>query len=106
MPTPGDSLVGNRLHVCVGQECNNNCIFCMEEDRQSRHDRMAGQTDDVLNPGSVSLADAGSYRVIVTNVAGAATSTVAVLIVQAPPVITAHPRGGFAAIGYPCRRRP
>lgn len=46
MPTPGDSLVGNRLHVCVGDDCNNNCIFCMEEDRQSRHDRMAGQTDD------------------------------------------------------------
>lgn len=46
MPTPGDSLVGNRLHVCVGDDCNNNCIFCMEEDRQARHDRMAGQTDD------------------------------------------------------------
>jgi cyclic pyranopterin phosphate synthase len=46
MPTPGDSLVGNRLHVCVGQECNNNCIFCMEDDRQSRRDRMAAQTDE------------------------------------------------------------
>jgi len=37
--------------------------------------------------------------VIVTNVAGAATSAVAVLTVQAPPVITAQPRGGFAARG-------
>ncbi len=46
MPTPGDSLVGNRLHVCVGEDCNNNCIFCMEDDRKARHDRMAGQTDD------------------------------------------------------------
>lgn len=60
---------------------------------------LAGRTEDAVTFGSVSLADAGSYRVIVTNVAGSVTSAVAVLTVQAPPVITAHPRGGFAAIG-------
>jgi hypothetical protein len=60
---------------------------------------LAGRTDDLLNLGAVSPLDAGAYRVIVTNVAGAATSAVAVLTVQAPPVITLHPRGGFAAIG-------
>ncbi|OQC42875.1 MAG: Cyclic pyranopterin monophosphate synthase [Deltaproteobacteria bacterium ADurb.Bin058] len=46
MPMPGESLVGNRLHICVAEDCNNNCIFCMEEDRDARRDRMAGQTDD------------------------------------------------------------
>ena len=60
---------------------------------------LAGRTDDVLALGPVSPLDAGSYRVWVTNVAGAATSAVAVLTVQSPPVITAHPRGGFAPLG-------
>ncbi len=60
---------------------------------------LAGQTDDALALTTVSPLDAGSYCVIVTNVAGAATSVVAMLTVQAPPVISAHPRGGFAAIG-------
>ena len=45
MPTPGDSLAGERLHICVGHTCNNNCVFCMEEDRQDRFDRLSGQTD-------------------------------------------------------------
>lgn len=29
-----------RLHVLIGAECNNNCIFCMEEDREGRRKRM------------------------------------------------------------------
>jgi hypothetical protein len=66
---------------------------------QRNGNNLAGRTEDALTLGNVSLGDAGAYRVIVTNVAGAATSAVAVLTVQAPPVITAQPRGGFAAIG-------
>ncbi|MBM4388110.1 MAG: hypothetical protein FJ088_10260, partial [Deltaproteobacteria bacterium] len=24
------------MHICIGFSCNNNCIFCMEEDREAR----------------------------------------------------------------------
>lgn len=44
MPTPGESRVGNRLHICLGFSCNNNCIFCMEEDREARFQRLSNQT--------------------------------------------------------------
>ncbi len=46
MPVPGESRVGNRLHVCVGFSCNNNCLFCMETDREARFRRLIDQTDD------------------------------------------------------------
>ena len=26
-----------RLHVLTGAVCNNNCVFCMEEDREGRY---------------------------------------------------------------------
>src|SRR5206468_1875622 len=39
----------------------------------------------------VQTSDAGNYAVIVTNVAGAVTSSVAVLTVWVPPAITAQP---------------
>ncbi|MBM4354439.1 MAG: radical SAM protein [Deltaproteobacteria bacterium] len=29
-----------RLHICLGTQCNNNCVFCMEEDRESRRRRL------------------------------------------------------------------
>ena len=66
---------------------------------QCNGNNLPGQTRDVLTLGTVSPLEAGSYRGIVTNVAGATTSGVAVLTVQSPPVLTAQPRGGFAAIG-------
>lgn len=28
---------GERVHVAIGAVCNNNCIFCMEEDREGRY---------------------------------------------------------------------
>jgi len=47
-----------RVHVLTGQVCNNNCIFCMEEDREGRKVTNA-RTDDALvrwileqNPGA------------------------------------------------------
>lgn len=41
---PDGSITGERLHVCVGYSCNNNCIFCMEEDREARARRLTAQT--------------------------------------------------------------
>jgi len=29
-----------RLHICLGTGCNNNCIFCVEDDRESRKRRL------------------------------------------------------------------
>jgi cyclic pyranopterin phosphate synthase len=40
-----DNPAGPRLHVCSGPSCNNNCLFCMEEDREARFRRVSGQTD-------------------------------------------------------------
>jgi cyclic pyranopterin phosphate synthase len=31
------SSQGERLHISIGAVCNNNCIFCMEEDRDARY---------------------------------------------------------------------
>ncbi len=42
--TPEDPVQGNRLHINVGFSCNNNCIFCMEEDRTERYSRLIHQT--------------------------------------------------------------
>ena len=35
-----DLDLNERLHVDIGQDCNNNCIFCMEEDRAGRRSRV------------------------------------------------------------------
>jgi len=32
------------LHVLVGPTCNNNCIFCMEDDRERRREHVSAQT--------------------------------------------------------------
>ncbi len=38
--------VGDRIHICVGATCNNNCVFCMEDDRDDRFARVAAQSPD------------------------------------------------------------
>jgi cyclic pyranopterin phosphate synthase len=35
-----------RVHVLTGAVCNNNCIFCMEEDRDGRYTTNSATTDD------------------------------------------------------------
>ena len=35
-----------RVHILTGTVCNNNCIFCMEEDRDGRKVTNAATTDD------------------------------------------------------------
>ncbi|NOZ02708.1 MAG: radical SAM protein [Deltaproteobacteria bacterium] len=44
MPRQEADDLGDRIHVCVGASCNNNCIFCMEDDREDRFDRVGAQT--------------------------------------------------------------
>ena len=50
---------------------------------------ISGATTSVLGLTNVQTANAGPYVVIVTNSAGAATSSVASLVVAAPPLVTA-----------------
>ncbi len=35
---------GERLHVSIGAVCNNNCVFCMEEDREGRYANNSAMT--------------------------------------------------------------
>ena len=62
---------------------------------QWRKDGVAitGATNSGYSINSAALADAGNYTVVITNVAGSATSTAAALVVNAPtaPRITTHP---------------
>ncbi len=37
-----------RVHILTGAICNNNCIFCMEEDRDGRYVTNSATTDDVV----------------------------------------------------------
>ena len=35
-----------RVHILTGAVCNNNCIFCMEEDRDGRYTVNSATSDD------------------------------------------------------------
>ncbi len=51
-----------------------------------------GQTQTSLTVSNVQSANAGSYAVVVTNIVGITTSTVATLTVWTPPKITSQPQ--------------
>ncbi len=53
---------------------------------------LAGATNTSLTLTNVQFTNGGSYTVVITNIQGSATSTVAVLTVLAPPVLTAQPQ--------------
>lgn len=53
---------------------------------------IAGATNFSLTLSNVQPADAGNYSVVVANSAGSTTSTDAILAVNVPPSITAHPQ--------------
>jgi phosphohistidine swiveling domain-containing protein len=61
---------------------------------------LAGATGRELDIASTALTDAGSYRVIVSNAAGAVTSSAATLTVrQLPPIIVAQPASATVTEG-------
>ena len=60
---------------------------------------LPGSTNLALTLSNVQLADAGSYRVIVANQLGSATSVVATLSVVSPPVIVRQPTGTNVIVG-------
>ena len=58
-----------RLHVDIGPYCNNNCIFCMEEDRTGRLERVGAVTPEQVE----SILAANRERGHVTFVSGEPT---------------------------------
>jgi hypothetical protein len=60
---------------------------------------ISGATTNMLTISDVQTNDSGSYTVIVTNLAGSATSSNAVLTVLSAPVITMQPTGQSLAVG-------
>ncbi|MEI8040046.1 MAG: immunoglobulin domain-containing protein [Verrucomicrobiota bacterium] len=60
---------------------------------------LSGKTDSALFFASAQGADSGSYKVVVTNSLGSATSSVAVLTVITTPVFTQQPTPKFVSPG-------
>ena len=60
---------------------------------------VAGATGSTLNLTNVQPAQAGSYRVVVTNLAGMATSDAAMLDVLVPPTFSQHPQSQTLCAG-------
>jgi alpha-tubulin suppressor-like RCC1 family protein len=61
--------------------------------------RIAGAITPHLSLTNVQATDAGNYTVVAMNVAGSATSSVAVLTVTAPPVVTTQPTNVTVSAG-------
>lgn len=86
----GPSGDGERLHICVGPACNNNCIFCIEEDRETRFRVLANQTPmDVRR-----MLEAGSRARQAMFVSGEPT-----LNARLPEYVTMARDLGFASVG-------
>jgi hypothetical protein len=58
-----------------------------------------GATNSTLDLSNVQAEDAGGYQVVITNVAGSISSTVAELVVNVPPEILAQPESQTAIVG-------
>jgi hypothetical protein len=66
---------------------------------QRANTNLPGANSAILTILNAQLADAGAYRVIVTNEAGSITSQEAILTVLAPPTISAQPQAQTAIAG-------
>ena len=60
---------------------------------------IGGATASSLTLNNIQLSDAGSYAVVITNVSGVVTSSVAVLTVWVPPAISLQPSSQTNVIG-------
>ena len=61
--------------------------------------RISGATEQLIVISNITVADAGTYSVTVSNMFGVATSTPIVLVVVVPPSIVSDPLGGAAPAG-------
>ena len=63
---------------------------------------ISGATSNVLTIRTVQTNNSGNYTVVVTNIAGSVTSSVAILTVQSSPVITLQPTSQTICGGIKC----
>lgn len=79
-----------RLHICLGTQCNNNCMFCMEDDRGARAARLA----HIDTATAQRILDEGSDRDEVMFTAGEPT-----LREDLPALIEHALQAGYRQIG-------
>ena len=61
----------------------------------------SGATTGTLTVSNAQTFNAGNYTVVITNLAGSATSTGALITVVVPPIITVQPKGRSSPLGLP-----
>src|SRR5208283_2588622 len=61
--------------------------------------RITGATSNLLTISATQTNDSGGYQVVITNVVGSATSSIAVLTVLSSPVILVQPTNQSMAVG-------
>ncbi len=79
-----------RLHICFGTHCNNNCVFCMEEDRAARSRRF----QRIDRAAAVEIMSSATTRNEVMFTAGEPT-----LREDLPQLARAAKELGFAQVG-------
>jgi hypothetical protein len=98
-PTAQSATVGQSVTFIVAASGNPTPTFQWRKDGAN----ISGATSATLTLSSVSLTDAGSYSVVVTNSAGSVTSNAVALTVQSGggggPTVTAHPSSVDVAAG-------
>ena len=95
---PGDDhtfvvAVSNAANSLLSYQWYFNATILTQAGITAPSNAVKGQVFDSYYLSGVYTNDNGYYAVVVTNLAGAATSTVAQLMVQVPPVITLQPEG-------------
>lgn len=92
-PIPATNVVGTSVQFSVGVSGSAPLSYRWQKGTNDLSDgpNISGAGSATLTINPLSLSDAASYRVVVTNLAGSATSSGAALTVRALPTITVQP---------------
>ena len=94
---PADQIATVGQTVTFSVDATNDCGNSLAFQWRREGANLAGATDQTCIRSNVQLADAGGYRVVITNLAGSITSAVAVLSFVAPPGPTLRRTGPTAS---------
>lgn len=100
---PGDVavLLGGNFALSVTATGDSPLAFRWQKDGANiaADARISGATTDALSVSGALTGDAGSYRVVVSNSIGVATSAVAVVTVNSPPAMDSQPSNASVVLG-------